>query len=162
MGIDLQICFPQEAIRLTSVSLVSGVNPAVLSIFGDDFTSVDEVIVNDFPSPKFYVMSPTRLLATVPDQVPPLSVDSVSVISRRLMITPKSIIKFKIGSVPGKVTGILRLVQLFLKVLFTTPGSDIFNKKLGGNGLKPLGRAFGKEQTGSISGRRCTLAAPLQ
>jgi hypothetical protein len=90
------------------------------------------------------------MFAVIPSQVPPAYVSAVNVVSRRLMLTAKSLLKFQVSRMPSKVSGILRLVQLFVKILFTTPGSDIFNPKLGGNGLAPLGRSFGKDQSGSI------------
>lgn len=150
MAIDFQVCFPQEAVRLTSIARVPGMTPATLDIVGDDFTSVDEVLINEFAAPSFHVLSRTRMLAVVPSQVPVLQVNTVSVTSRKLTITPRSLLKFQVSRVPSKVTGILRLVQLFVKVLFTSTGADIFSPKLGGNGLAPLGRNFGKDQTGSI------------
>ena len=111
---------------------------------------MDQVIVDDFVSPSYHVLSKTQLVAVVPDQVVPAQIRTVNVTSRKLTITRKSLLKFQVSAVPSKVNGILRLVQLFVKVLFTTPGTDIFNPKLGGNGLRPLGRNFGKQETGSI------------
>lgn len=150
MAVDFQIVFPQETVRLTSVSRVPGSSPAAFDIMGEDFTSVDEVLINDFRSPSYFVVSPVRLIATVPPQVPAAAVSSVRITSRRLTLTSKSVLRFQVSRIPSKVTGILRLVQLFTKVLFTRPGSDIFSKQLGGNGLAPLGRNLGKDQTGNV------------
>jgi hypothetical protein len=150
MSIDLQIVMPQESVLITSAQVVPGADPPTLDIIGDDFTSVDEVLINDFVCPSYHVISPTRMYATVPDQVPLIDVSKVAVTSRRLVMTPQSYLKFRVSRIPGKVTGILRLIQLFVKVLFTTAGTDIFNPQLGGNGMRPLGRNFGKQETGSI------------
>lgn len=150
MALDFQIVFPQEAVLLTSVGLVAGASPPLLNILGEDFTAVDEVLINGITSPSYHVLGKTRLVAIVPDQVPAAEINDVKVTTRKLTITPKSMLKFQVSRMPSKVNGILRLVQLFVKVLFTTPGSDIFNPKLGGNGLRPLGRNLGKTQTGSI------------
>lgn len=150
MALDFQICFPQESVQLTSVSVEPGASPAALNIYGADFSAVDQVLINDLVSPSYHVISRTHMIAVLPDQVPLAEVNSVDVTSRKLMITAKSLLKFQVSRMPSKVNGILRLVQLFVKVLFTTPGSDIFNPKLGGNGLAPLGRNLDKSNTGGI------------
>ena len=150
MALDFQIVFPQESIQLTSIELVPNSSPRLLAIKGADFTSVDQVLINDLESPSYHVVSKNELVAVVPGQVASAEIDTVNVTSRSLTITRKSLLKFRVSTVPSKVTGILRLVQMFVKILFTTPGTDIFNPKLGGNGLRPLGRNFGKQQTGAI------------
>ena len=65
-------------------------------------------------------------------------------------MSAQSLIKFEIGTVASKVSGILRLLQIFLKILFTTPGRDIFAPRLGGNGLKDVGLTFGEDEGGNI------------
>lgn len=154
MAVDLQVVFPQESIRLNQIRLSPrsplGI-PRSLDIVGQDFRSVDEVLINDIPSPDIIVLSKTRLLAQLPDSLQKVpNVVSVSVLSRNLTITNRSLIRFRISDTPGRVTGILRLVQLFLKVLFTTPGSDIFNKRTGGGALVNIGETFGADEGGDI------------
>lgn len=150
MAVDFQVCFPQEVIPLVAVRQLVGASTRTLDIQGSDFRSVDEVLMNEIRSPSVIVVSKTRLLATVPTSLIDQTILSLSVLSRRLTITAKSVIQFRIGLQPSKVRGILRLVQLFLKILFTTPGRDIFTPKLGGAALKNIGRTFGKSQSGSI------------
>lgn len=150
MSVDLQVAFPQEAIQVTSVTRVQGTSPPVLSVIGDDFSAVDQVIINDIEALDFAITSTTRLLVAVPASLANSVVQSVVVTSRRLVITPQSFIKFRVSSIPSKVSGILRLVQFFTKILFTTPGSDIFNKRLGAGALRNLGRTFSKSDTGGI------------
>lgn len=147
---DLQVVLPRESIPVTSVRIVPGVSIRTLDVVGEDFRAVDEVLINQIPSPDVMVLSKTRLLAQVPEVLYRQTISSVSVISQRLTATQKSFIDFKLATTPGKVTGILRLMQLFLKTLFTTPGSDIFAPQWGGGGLKPLGANFGKDQGGDI------------
>ena len=149
MAVDLQIVFPQESIRINAVSGVPG-STTVIDVLGDDFSSVDSVLVNDIEAPSYYVVSRTRMFVTLPSLVPAGTVQSVAVTSSRLTITNQSLMKFRISRVPSKVSGILRLVQLFTKVLFTTPGSDIFNRRMGGGGMRSIGRNFSKAESGGI------------
>jgi IPT/TIG domain-containing protein len=148
--VDIQVAFPQEAVSLTSVRILPGVLPKTLDIIGQDFSSVDEVLINEMASTDVVVLSKNRLLAQLPELAASGGVHSVSVTSRRLTITSRSFIRFRLSKTPGKVRGILRLMQLFLKLLFTTAGTDIFSPKMGGSALKNLGKTFGKDQGGAI------------
>lgn len=150
MSVDLQVVFPQEVIQLTSIRYLQGVSPPSLDIIGQDFSSVDHVLINDVASPDIVVVSQNRLFAQIPDAAVGSTITSCAVISNRLGLTDKSILKFRISDVPSKVTGILRLVQVFLKFLLTTPGQDIFAPRLGASALKNIGMTFGKDQGGSI------------
>jgi hypothetical protein len=138
MAVDLQIVFPQEAVILNKVRVLPG-PPRVVEVVGADFRAVDEVIINRVVSPDVFVASKTRLYAQVPDSQLDQRILSVSVLSRRLTVSPRSILRFRLGKRPGKVVGILRLLQKFVKVLFTTPGTDVFNQQLGGGALKIIG-----------------------
>lgn len=154
MAVDFQVVFPQEVINLTRVRFTTpgplGL-PTALDITGEDFRSVDEVLINDIESPDVLILSKNRLIAQLPDSLQKSpNIVSVQVTSRQLTLTSRSMIKFRVSDQPGRVSGILRLLQLFLKVLFTTPGSDIWNKRMGGGGLSRLGTTFGSDQGGNI------------
>jgi len=119
-------------------------------VSGTDFRAVDEVLINNQPVSDFVVVSKTKLLVTVPDTLQNDNLVSLVVLSRRLTVTARSLLRFRLGKKPGRVSGILRLVQLYLKVLFTTQGTDIWNTRIGGNGLSPLGSTFGIDEGGQI------------
>lgn len=149
--VDFQVAFPQEFIQLTSVALVPGVRPLTLDVTGLDFRTIDEVTINGISSPTVVVVSKTRLLAQVPAELQSSFVlQSLNVTSRKLTLSSKSQITFRVGRTPSKVRGILRLVQLFLKILLTTPGTDIFSPRIGAAALKNIGKNFGAEQGGTI------------
>ena len=150
MSVDIQVVFPQEVVPLNAVRILPGVNPRSVDVIGQDFRSIDEVLINDVPSPDVVIVSQKRLLAQVPDQLVNETLTSITVISNKLTITTKSLLKFRFGKTTSKVSGILRLVQIFLKILFSTPGTDIFSPRIGGNGLKGIGLTFGKDQGGQI------------
>ena len=150
MAVDFQIVFPQELVELASVRVLPGVAPRTLDVTGRDFSSIDEVLVNGIPSPDIVVLSLTRMLAQIPDALANETVTSVTVTSVRLAMTSRSLLRFRVGRTPSKVSGILRLMQVFLKILFTTPGSDIFARKTGGGALSRVGATFGRDEGGSI------------
>ena len=141
MAVDFQVVFPQEAVTLSSVRVLPG-PPRVIDVQGADFRSVDDVFLNRVASPDVVILSRTRLLAQVPDSQLEQEILSVNVLSRRLTVSSRSVLRFRISKTPGKVSGILKLVQKFLMVLFKTPGSDIFNKASGTNALRSVGSTF--------------------
>jgi hypothetical protein len=150
VAIDFQSVFPQEAVNLSKVTLLEGPVRS-LRVIGEDFRAVDEVLINDVASPDFVVLSATQLIAQVPDMLMRFDrVLTVTVLSKRLTVTPRSLLRFRISRTPGKVSGLQRLIQLFLKILFTTPGRDIFNKRLGGAALRNVGSTFGIDSGGSL------------
>lgn len=135
---------------MDQVQEVRGIPVRTLDILGEDFRSVDEVLINEIPSPDIVIVSKIRLLAEVPEILRTATIGSVSVLSQTLTLTEKSFIRFRISKTPTKVSGPLKLMQLFLKILFTTPGSDIFARKVGGAGLKSLGQTFTRDEGGDI------------
>jgi hypothetical protein len=150
LAVDFQIVFPQELVELTSVRIQPGMVPRTLDITGADFRAVDQVMVNDLVSPDVVVLSKTRLLAQVPSVFATQTISSVTVISTKLAVTPKSLLRFRVGRTPSKVSGLLRLMQVFLKLLFTTPGSDIFAPQTGAGALVKVGSTFGHDEGGGI------------
>lgn len=150
MATDLQVVFPQELIQLSSVRALPGVSPRVFDIIGADFSSVDEVLINELPSPEVVVLSRVRLWAQVPDIVGSNSIQSVAVVAAKQAPDSDSLLRFRLGKTTRKVSGMQRLVQLFLKILFTRPGSDIFAQRVGGDALRNLGLNFGKNQGGTV------------
>lgn len=120
----------------------------MVDVRGQDFSSVDEVLINDTPVSTFVVLGRQQLVVTLPKNV--TYVSSVAVTSRRITLTDKSFLKFRLGKTPSSVSGVMRLMQLFIKVLFTTPGSDIFSKRLGSAGLRNISRTFAPDQSGGI------------
>jgi hypothetical protein len=150
VAVDFQVVFPQQIVELSSVQIMFGVTPLTLDVAGEDFRSVDEIRVNDIIAPDVVILSRKRMLVRVPELVKNTQVTSVTVTSHSLTMSSKSLLKFRIGRSPSKVSGILRLVQVFLKILFTTPGYDIFAPRIGAAALKNIGVTFGASEGQSI------------
>jgi len=149
VAIDLQTIQPQEVVHLNQVKVLPG-PPRVVSVTGDDFRSIDEVFINQVPSPDVVVLSKTHLLAQVPDSAKFDRINDVVVLSKKLVLSDRSQLRIRIGRTPGRVTGIMRLMQLFLKILFTTPGRDIFAPNIGGGAMKNVGATFGAGEGSDI------------
>lgn len=150
MSVDFQVCFPQEILPLTGVRTIDGLSVRTVDVRAADLRGADEVLINGVPAPEFVLLSDTRLLAQVPDAVLSSPISSVQVTSSRLVLSPQSRIRFRLGNTTSKVRGILRLVQLFLKILLTSQGSDIFARKIGASALRNLGDTFSAAESGRV------------
>jgi hypothetical protein len=149
VAIDLQTISPQELVHLSQVRVIPG-PPRSVAVVGADFRSVDEVLINQVSSSSVVVLSRNQLMAQVPESVGEDRIHTVQVLSKRLTLSARSQLRIRLGRTPGRITGIMRLMQLFLRILFTTPGRDIFAPSLGGGALKNIGATFGVQEGPNI------------
>ena len=150
MSVDYQVLFPQEVIKLNAINLVFDASTPTLEVIGQDFSAVDEVLINDQVCPYFETLSKTKLIAQLPQTVGAREISSVNVVSRRLTMTEASVLRFQISPTPAKCTGIFKLMQLYVKLMLTTPGTDIFHPQLGGGILTILGSSFSSQEGRNI------------
>lgn len=128
----IQLIRMLDVLKVNTVRNAPGVVPRSLIVTGDDFSSVEKVLINGDASPDFVVYSKTELAAQVPDQLVDAFITDVSVLSSGITFTQRSLIEFTFGTRPKKVRGILRLMQTFLRILLRTPGSNRFHPRSGG------------------------------
>ena len=140
--IDLQIIRMRDVLPVKNATPAVGVTPRSLILSGSDFRYAEEVYINEGKSPSVVIMDNTTLIAQVPfEQEGPIR--SIAVVSSRLTRTQRSTIDFRLGDTPTAVSGLDRLVQLFLKIVLQTPGTDSFAKDLGGGLLGVAGKLQG-------------------
>lgn len=130
----------RDVMQVTSIPrLVPGVTVPTIEMKGNDFRAAETVSINDIPSPEFIIVDKQTIYAQIPDGVG--TVRTVSVISNNFSTTqPASKILFELGNKTQKITGLLKLMQLFIKVLLQSPGSDIFHPSMGGGLQEMVGR----------------------
>lgn len=141
---DLKILAIKDILRVSSVEYAKGMTPLSILITGESLNDASQVLVNDLEVPEFVVLSPSRLLAQVPSSERGSNLRKLSVIADRPSVNRKSLLNFEVGKSFKKLRGLERLVQLFCKILIQTPGSDRFNKSLGGDLLSIIGRQVSK------------------
>jgi len=140
--IDFQVVRLQDVLPVTSISPLPGVTPRSVEITGTDFINVESVYINDSLSPSIIVMSEKRILAQVPDDQRLETIRAAYVLSTRLTFTQRSLVELSVGRRPQTVSGILMLVQNFVRILLRTPGTNIFNS-LGGGMFESIGKNIG-------------------
>lgn len=150
MAVDIQVVFPQQTIKLIDVSELQGYTPRVLYVTGEDFSAIDEILINDEPAPIFYLLGLKAMVVQVPPTEQNSVINSFVVLSNRLTLSAESLLRYRLGPIGRKVTGMLRLVQLFTKSMLQTPGSDIFNQSFGGGLLRKVGRQISRTGQGLV------------
>lgn len=125
---------------VNSISNAEGVVPRTLRIKGKDMRSVETVLIHGFESPQTILLSDTEVLAQVPDNLAEMMIYDVTVLSANFTLTERSLVEFNIGKSVKKVRGILRLLQVFVRLLLRTPGSNIFHPNTGGGVAAVIGR----------------------
>lgn len=137
MSVQLEVIKFRDLIPVTSVGFAPGFNETTLDITGDDFSSVEQILINGIRCPEFFILNRNRLLAQLPDGAKN-QIATIEVLSSNF--TKSSVaskVNFAIGNKTRSVSGILKLVQLFTKWMLQSPGSDIFNPERGG-GLQEI------------------------
>lgn len=137
---DIQFILYNDALYILSATEVPGLLPRSVQIEGPDFRSAIKVLINDLESPSFIIMSQQKILAQVPDNIGPAPVLNTQVLSSNFTASFRSKIFFEFGPKPQKTAGLRYLIQMYLRLLFTSPGSDAFAPQIGGFGLKAVGQ----------------------
>jgi hypothetical protein len=127
---DLRFATMQSTSTLRKLGYANSEGSAI-NVDGTDFIDVVSVEINGTRSPAFTVFSATRLTADIPDQQIGKSIQSVTVYRALESATVgTSVIRFDLATT-GIAEGRTLLTQRFIKLLLTTPGSDIFRKDMG-------------------------------
>jgi len=147
---DLQFIQFSDSLRLSGAREVPDLLPRTLQINGPDFRSAVEVFINDAESPSFVIANKNTILAQVPSAFTKTNIKSIVVLSSEFTATFQSRIRFRIGDNPKPVSGLRAMMQMFLKVLLATVGSDGFAKKIGGSALQNIGKNFDIGQSSSL------------
>lgn len=141
MSTDYQVMEFKQSARVTEVGFFS-VSPLTLDITGVNFRDVVEIRINGIKSPEWMVLTKTRAIAQVPRSQLAAEVGSVAVITSAGISSNKATVTFQaVTSIGKRATGTVKMAQMFLKILFTTPGRDIFDPETGGALLAVIGTA---------------------
>ena len=119
-----------------------GENGEFLELRGTGFMDVADVLINGYRSPMFIVESSTRIFAEVPSQVRGDIVTDLRVLLLAAAAGQESGVVLSVGGGQGYVSGPARLMQTVIKVLLTTPGTNVFAPTLGGGLMRLMGVPF--------------------
>ncbi len=146
---DFQIVTAKTLLQVQSISPIRGFLPISAVVLGFNFDRATEVIYNGVSTTEFIVQSKTRLIVKIPPNQVGQPFKSVQVIGDSLLATSgTAMLSLGLSNPLRKVYGLSRLVQSFVVVFLTTPGSDVFSPQSGGGGKAIIGRTTDRRGTG--------------
>lgn len=133
MAYALEVVKFRDLLKVSeAVRYVPGQDERTLEIRGEDFRTASTVLVNGVVAPSFRVVNKSTMWITLSEEMGS-GLRTVEVNSYGFTKTnTASKVVFEIGDQTRRVSGIMKLLQLYTKWLLQTPGSDIFNPARGG------------------------------
>jgi hypothetical protein len=153
---DLRVVHAKRILDVTGVAFTSKfIFPAVVAN-GVDLDNTTEVLYNSVGVPEFAAISPTTLIVRIPEsQIGKPFVDLKALSDIPLGVDGSAELSFRVSR-PQMISGAERLVQAWLLLLHTTPGSSIFAPSSGGGVRTLLG-----SDSGSARGAAAGLASVI-
>lgn len=138
---DFRIVTAKVVLKTYAVSPIRGFLPPSVVVAGEKLDQATEVQFNGVDAPEFVISSSTRLIVKIPVSQVGKPLTDLKVLSPVSVARQDAVLSFGVTSPPKKISGIDRLVQGWVMIFLTTPGSDIFNPTSGGGGASIIGRS---------------------
>lgn len=145
MPADLQTIEALAVVPLDQVQIIPDSVPVSLQIRGGPFVALDAVLINNIASPSFIQVNDREIWAQVPSGMEGSTV-SVAVLSQNLLNADHVQLRFRLGKQTRKISGLARLVQMFVRILLMSPGTNLLNPALGGGLLRALRSSYNPNQ----------------
>lgn len=145
---DFRVVQAKASLKVTSVSPIRGFHPPSILVLGERFQYAETVLYNGTEAFEFVVSSSTRLIVKIPEAQVGRPLTSLAVLSPTPTVDADALISFGIPRLGRVVQGMDKLVQDWMLVFMTTPGSDIFDPTVGGGARAIIGKpAYGGGQS---------------
>jgi hypothetical protein len=144
---DFGVVSARTILRITSMSPIRNFLPPSIVVTGDRLDATSEVYFNGVQVPEFVVSSSTRLIVRIPPSQVGKALKSLQAFASIPISQSRASLTMEIARPVRSIQGVDRLVQSWLLIFLTTPGSDAFNPQSGGGGRAIVGRVT--ERNGS-------------
>lgn len=145
---DVRVITAKALLQVNAVAPVRGFNPPSLMVIGVDLYKATEIEYNGVLATEWIVAAPNRLVVRIPETQVGQFLRSVRVFTNISLAQDKALVQFGVTSPLTKISGIDRLVQSWLLIFFTTPGSDVFDQASGGGGRGLIGKTTDRYHRG--------------
>src|SRR5688572_5972892 len=142
--IDLRVVNAKAILRSFSVQPIRGFVPTSVLVTGEKFDRATEIQYNGVQADEFAIVSSTRIIVRVPSSQLGKTFRDIKVLSPVSAAKQDAVISLELTSPPKTISGIDRLVQNWVIIFLTTPGTDIFSPNSGGGGASIIGRPTNK------------------
>lgn len=137
---DFRIVSARVQLRVTSIAPIRGFLPQSFAVVGEDLNKTTEVRYNGIQAEEFVIQTPNRMIVKVPKSQVGKPFSDLRILSSVTVSKKDAVLQLGLDRPLKTVSGIDRLVQSWMLVFMTTPGSDIFSPTSGGGGLSLVGR----------------------
>jgi hypothetical protein len=159
---DIQVTYLRDVLPVDSADEVPGVVPRTLDVRGPNFKNVVKIEINEEEAPSFVVMGKHRVLVQVPESQEKELIRTLAVLSNDFTKTKSSQVKFEFTNNPQKVSGLKKLIQVFLLYLLRSPGTDAWYPKSGGGVQKLIGAHFSRSNAGGVTAAFTTAVSRVR
>lgn len=144
--IDFKVVQARVALPVTAVAPIRDFLPLSILVMGNRLNLTEEVIYNDVVADEFYAQSDTRLIVRIPKSQLGRNFETVRVLSSAQLTRSDAMVTLGVTRPFRTVAGIDRLVQSWLMLFMSTPGSDAFSQDSGGGGRNIIGSSSDKSE----------------
>lgn len=142
---DFRIVHAKSILKVFSVAPIRGFLPPSILAVGERLDRTQEVVYNGIQANEFIISSQSRLVIRIPESQVGKELKDLQVLSTVSLTRLDTIISLELSKPPKTVSGIDRLVQAWLMIFYSTPGSDIFEPNSGGGALSMVGRTTSRQ-----------------
>lgn len=141
---DFRIVQAKVALPIRTIVPVRSFLPVSILVSGDGLEQVTEILYNKVRASEFIVQQGGQVLFRVPEGMVGKPLNSLEFFSNQILPGKSQSLSLRVGA-QKSVSGISRLVQQWVVVFLTTPGSDIFDPASGGGGGSLIGKPHNRD-----------------
>lgn len=138
--IDIRVVQAQAALRISSIAPIREFSPPSVLVVGEALQNTDSVFYNGVEAKEFFIAADTRLIVKIPPSQVGRPLASLTAFSASPLSGSDAVVSFGIPRLGRSVSGMSKLVQDFLLIFMTTPGSDVFDQNAGGGAMAIIGQ----------------------
>jgi hypothetical protein len=137
---DFSIISARVLLPVHSIAPIRGFRPPSIVVLGSKLDLTQEVFYNEIKVSEFAVTSSTRLIVRIPESQIGRDFTGIQIFSSVNLTRSTAALSFELPQPMKQVEGLERLIQAWMIVFFTTPGSDVFDPSSGGGVRSIIGR----------------------
>lgn len=137
--IDFRIVRAQTLLNIYSIAPIRGFSPPSIVAIGKDLNFTSTIFYNGVLVSEYVVQSSTRLIIRVPESQVGKDLLDLKVYSSQPLLDNNADLLVGLAQPLQTISGISRLVQSWLMIFFTSPGSDVFSPQSGGGAQTIVG-----------------------
>lgn len=145
---DIRVISAMHILRLHSMAPIRDFFPPSIVLLGEELNKTSEIYYNEIKVTEFVIQSASRLVMRIPDAALGKKFTSIKALTSVSVSHVDAEITFALNNPLQLLSGMDRLIQSWLLVFLTTPGSDVFDVKSGGGAQAIIGRTTTRDGKG--------------